>query len=457
MISINSASKQKVLEYIHFSTGICTEADVVSEIMKSPYKRLLKEQYELLFTADYYPGTFSIFDRAKNPSFLFDEKKQTFQEWAFNAVNGEIRQLSKVSRFKEDLSKYGEEKLMDDFLNILFFKDSDNRLFAETIANQEYSDVFRRIILFLLYNNPNYEINTYTDFNNIGKRLIPHVLNKGDYSLKQRLCQSIYSGLIGMDIKDELAATSPLSEEKIIRLKTSELDTEKIDRIYKRLDAVASSSVIDIDSWKSFEKKVVLSDKLVKLCWFTDDFIPTMFEMKFMEELLEYNKNVIITIIPRVQSYSNDASFSDVESMIELPIYTKLKKQYHDGRFKISHYGLDMGTFNGKRLSKECADIMLDCDHVIIAGARSYEMGQGIKKNCFFTGIAICRTYSETVTGICKDDGAIVFLEQLNGEKSFAGFKARSSKRKYCQKHDRWFPVAEFTSLDYLTKRNDNE
>lgn len=404
---------------------------------------------------NYSHGTFLVADRMHKNSFLFDEMQESFEQWVNNAISDEIMRLSKNPDFRNKMTLYGRENLIHDSYSILFFHNEQGMILAELISNQEYSDFFRRILLFLLYGDANYEINTYKDFNNLGYKLIPKVLERGKYSLKQRLCQSIYSGLIGMDIKDELAATSPLSLEKIIRLKTNDSDEDKIDRIFKCLNSVALPAEIDIDSWDSFEKNIVNSASLVKVCWFTDDYIPTMFEMKFIEELLLSNSNIIMTLIPRVQSYSNDATYHDVEELLRLPIYDRLRLLYLNNRFSICHYGMDMGTFNGKRLSRECANIVNECDYIVIAGARSYEMGQGINKHCYFTGIAICRTYSETVTGICKDDGAIVFVEQMAGEKSFTDFKKRAWRRKYCKKHNRWFPVAGFTTREYLENKED--
>lgn len=433
------------------------EPIVIETICKTPYKLLTVKQYKELFTDQYEPGTFYLSERMDNTDFLFDEPQQSFYDWFKGAIGGELKQLKTVPHFFEKLKHYGEDILIEDAYQILFFKTMSGKVFCEVIPNQEYSDIFRRIILFLIYDNPNYEINTYIEFNRIGKKLIPHVLERGKYTLKERLIQSIYSGLIGMDIKDELAATSPLSRNKIIPLKGQENDLEKVSNIFSILNEVAKRDVIDIDSWESFESKVVNCRKKTSLCWFTDDYIPTLFEMKFIEELLSYNFNLHVTIIPRVQAYSNDASWRDVEEFMGLSIFSRLSNYRETGRFQICHGGLSAGTFNGKKLSEECADIMIACDYVVIAGARSYEMGQGINKPTFFTGIAICRTYSETVTGICKDDGGIVFLEQLPGTKSFEGFRNRGRNKKYCAIHDRWFPVASKTAIDYWLNNNAKE
>lgn len=427
------------------------ESIIIDEICKTPYTLLSDNQYAILFTDKYEPGTFYISERIDNPDFLLDEPRQTFYDWFKGAIGGELKQLKTVSGFLDSLIKYGEDILIEDAYQILFFRTATGKRFCDTIPNQEYSDIFRRIILFLIYSDSNHEINTYTKFNELGKKLIPPVLERGTYSLRERLIQSIYSGLIGMDIKDELAATSPLSRSKIIPLKGNECDDDKIDNIFLRLDEVVKRGIIDIDSWPAFEHKVANCKNQISLCWFTDDYIPTLFEMKFMEELLSYNPNLSITIIPRVQSYSNDASWRDVEDLVQLPVFSTLKTYKSEERFRICHSGLAAGTFNGKKLSAECAKIMIESDYVVIAGARSYEMGQGIKKPTFFTGIAICRTYSETVTGICKDDGGIVFLEQLPETKSFDGFRHRGKNKKYCILHDRWFPVASKTAMDYLS------
>ena len=429
------------------------EAYIIEKICMLPYELLDKEQYKTLFTNDYEAGTFYISEREQYVNFLFDEKKQSFYEWFKKAIGGEIKQLQRNSEFSEKLRIFGEEELINVAYQILFFKDKNGKKFYETIPNQEYSDMFRRIILFLIYDDPNYEINTYLNFNRLGKKLIPVVLEKGEYNLRDRLIQSIYSGMIGMDIKDELAATSPLSRNKIIPLSGDESDEEKINLIYMVLDDVVQKGIIDIDSWLDFEEKVVNAKKKTSICWFTDDYIPTLFEMKFMELLLVVNSNLDIYIVPRFQSYSNDASWKDVEEFMQLSVFRRLKEFQNEGRFKISHYGMAAGTFNGKKLSKKCANIMPKSDYVVIAGARSYEMGQGINKTVFFTGIAICRTYSETVTGVCKEDGGIVFLQQLPGTKSFEGFRNRGQCRKFCELHNRWYPVASKTAIDYINEK----
>lgn len=444
---------QKLKRQSVFSgSGDHLEAEVIREIQRTPYPLMTQQQAEALLCADYAPGTFWISERMGQPDFLFDEPQQSFLDWFHSAISGELKQLKRIEHFRLRLEEYGEEALIEDAWCILSFQNEQGRTFAEQIPNQEYSDTFRRIILFLLYEDPNYEINTYTEFNRLGKRLIPAVLEWGQYSLRERMIQSISSGLIGMDIKDELAATSPLSRSKIIPLGGAETDAEKQERVFLALDTAVRRSVFDVDSWDAFEKKVVHSHKACSLCWFTDDYIPTMFEMKFMEELLCANHRVDISIIPRIQSYSNDASWCDVEELLSLPVFSKLAEFQHSGRFRVCRSGMSGGTFHGRKLSQECADIVLSCDYVVIAGARSYEMGQGIKKPVFFTGIAVCRSYSETVTGICKDDGGIVFLEQFPATKSFAGFRDRAFKRKYCPIHDRWFPVASRTAIDYCTE-----
>ena len=436
--------------------GFVSEKAVVDAIMQSPYERLSVESYNKICGSQYKPGTFFVSERMNYQAFLFDEERQTFHQWFDRAIAGEIKRLSKDSSFSEKINKYGEGNLLNDSYEILFFSISSNTKFVDIILNQEYSDVFRRIILFLLYGDANYDIQSYTEFNALGYRLIPKVLERGKYTLKQRLCQSIYSGLIGMDIKDELAATSPLSREKIIPLQTSESFDEKIDRIFNRLDEATQDGRLAIDSWDSFETNIVNSNSVVALSWFTDDYIPTIFEMKFIEELLLNNRNIYLTLIPRVQAYSNDATYKDVEKIMKLPIFKCLRKLNEEQRFTVCHYGMDMGTFDGTRLSKQCADILETSDYIVISGARSYEMGQGLNKNCYFSGVAICRNYSETVTGVCKDDGAIMFVEQKEGEKTFLGFRERFRRRKYCPLHKRWYPVAAFTTLDFMQRRYKN-
>lgn len=423
------------------------EYQVAQKIISTPIDCASDSDIEKLFGENYTPGTFMLSERKLKPAFLFDEPILDYQKWVFHSTKNEIKLLSKLSTMNKSIKEYGEDNLQTDLYHILHFKLKPNSELHDVIANQEYSDIFRRIITYLLMGNIRDTYDTHAEFNALGRIIaIPVVEKTINYNLYQRLIQSIASGLIGMDIKDEIAATSPLSCTGIIPLRPHKTIDDKILFIQKELEKKIKKRLV-INFWNDYCQEIINSKTIINLTWFSDDYIPTIFEMKFLEEQLLYNKNLRITLIPRRSIYGNDASYSNVMDLLEEPIFQNLNHFYLQKRFFVSDKGPDMGTFNGKRISKEVAEILFNSNAVVITGARSYEMAQGVNKNTYFSGIAVCRRYTETVSGISMNSGELIFIRQDPQIHSFYDFKARVSRRKI--EKDQEIPVARMTAWEF--------
>ena len=73
-----------------------------------------------------------------------------------------------------------------------------------------------------------------------------------------------------------------------------------------------------------------------------------------------------------------------------------------------------------------------------------------------YTGIAVCKSYTESITGFCRNSGKLVFLRQDVGEHSFEGFKDRAWRK--IQDDDKIISVAKITAKEYyMEKYNDKK
>lgn len=436
-------TKELLLKKISYKFSMrLDEQQIIEMILSSPYEKIDSATFNSLFCPDYIPGTFYLGERLQKQDYLFDEPS-VFYNWFRYAIKLENNKLKKISTIRNLIEEYGEDNLIKDVFTILFFK-VENFLYCNQITNHEYSDHFRRIILFLLTGDSQFNASIHQEYHDdVVLNTICKVISRSHYNLEGRLIQSIYSGLIGLDYKDDQPSNANAAA---IIMNTNETNMQKVNRIKNELDnRIKKKSSNCINFWLEFSQKVVECSNKIKICWFTDDFIPTLFEMKFIEELMINNKCLHVTLVPRYKAYDNDASYDDVMKFLSLPEFTVLNNMYASQRFCVSKFGPDFATINGRRLAQECAMIMLGCDYLVISGARSYEMNQGLLKHTFFTGIAVCRKYTETVTGISQKTGDFVFIEKLPRLQTFTGFKARS----YLRHSEFGFPVSGMTAHDY--------
>jgi len=443
---------KRILPELQNLTNNEIEDYVIRVVLSSPYCRATEEQIYDIVQKNYYPGLFNMSERIKNPKFLLEESMVSFEDWLYIKIRSEIEQIYKSKNLVERIDTVGIETIVHYCICVLHFKNKKNVCFFDLIINQEYSDIFRRILVLLITGNVFFIFNNNLDFNKLGREVVPQIIQRTNhYSLHERLLQSIASGMIGMDIKEKNISTAPISLESNLKL-----ERKDIGSIINALDAyIHNNSKIGIDCFENYYNEVVLGCNL-NIVWFTDDYIETIFEMKFIEEQMSINKTLNFTIVPRYDSYSNDASYDDVIKMLELDELKELKRYYKIGRFSICRNGMDISTVDFFRMSSELYDIILKSNICVISGARAFEMTQGMKKIVYYTGIAVCKSYTESITGFSRNSGKLVFLRQDVGEHSFEGFKDRAWRQ--IQDDDKIIPVAKITAKEYyMEKYNDKK
>lgn len=420
---------------------------IINEILKMPYRSVDRKKVQKIMGNNYVPGLFWIRDRRANPAFLLEESEIDLDEWIHRKLDVEIDQLYKSEELSEKIKKLGKEKVISHAKNVLMFLDCDNNSLIDKIINQEYSDIFRRILMLILTGNSLYIFNNNEKFNELGKNIVPLILeNTQEYDFRNRLFQSIASGLIGMDIKESNISTAPISLDNNFYIEENNVFemTNLIEGYINDKDKIG------IDCFEQYFEEVI-NGKALKMAWITDDYIETIFELKFIEEQLKYNASITFTLIPRYDSYSNDASYNDIMEMLSLNILTELNKYYANGRFRVCRNGMDISTFDGNRMSEEVYEIIDTADVVVISGARAYEMSQGMNKIVYYTGIAVCKGYTESITGFSKNSGKLIFLRQDKGERSFEDFSRRATRRMETEKGT--IPVAGKTAIEYYYER----
>lgn len=420
---------------------------VIEIVMGTPYDRASLEQIYDIVQSDYYPGLFQISERKEAPAFLLEENKEPFEKWLLQKFSSEIAQLCQSELLASKINNVGIETLTQYCMDILKFKNEKGKLFVDLIVNQEYSDMFRRIIMFLIVGTPFYVYNNHLPFNTSGKKIAPLILNKTErYCLRERLFQSIASGMIGMDIKERNISTAPISLKSNLTL-----EGKSVIEITEGLDKyIHSINKIGIDCFEQYYNEVICGENL-NIAWFTDDYIESIFEMKFIEEQLNFNNTLSFTLIPRYDSYSNDASYKDIFGMLELDELQKLREYYKTKKFNICRNGMDISTVDFYRMSAELYNIIREADICVISGARAFEMTQGLKKVVYYTGIAVCKSYTESITGFSRNSGKLVFLRQGVGERSFKGFRARAWRK--IKDDNEIINVAELTAKEYYMEK----
>ena len=424
------------------------EHEIVEYLLSTPYDVASEEQINEFVSKNYCPGLFYITERKEKPAFLLEENQYSYEEWIFKRFASDLEQIQNNSSLSSLIANIGGTEIIVAYcLQILTFKTHEGLTLEQYIINQEYSDFFRRIIVFLITGNPFYIVNNNFEFNELGKKLVTTILKSTvNYSLEDRLFQSIASGMLGMDIKEKNIHTAPINLDSNLTLKEDHLD----DTI-KQLEAyIHSPHKIGINCFPEFYQEVIQGNHL-SISWFTDDYIETMFELKLIEELLIINGSLKFTIIPRYDSYSNDASYHDILDMLQLHEFARLHTFYEKGRLIICRNGMDISSVDFRRMSSELYAILKETDICVISGARAFEMTQGLKCKTYYTGIAVCKSYTETITGFSKKNGTLIFLKQDPGDRSFFGFKER---------HTRFFVdgtdsihVSTFTAKEYYLKR----
>lgn len=375
-----------------------------------------------LFVEGYTPGTFVIGEIKNNPGFLCARTGIGYEDWVRREVRQDIQAMSKAGVLPESLS--ATSSIEEDLLEILEHELEDGQRFADQITLQEYTDIFRRVILALLYGDPEREINTFGQLNAIGGAIAIALLPQlAGWPLRDLLKVSLAAGLIGLNLKTAAAAVSVIHQQGIIPIYPKETPQRQLATVMSRLTGKVREAMA-IDYWEDYERRVLVPTAGSRLLFFTDDYIETIFDLKLIESQLDYNSNLTVCVIPRARRYGNDASYEDVLTLLEEPVFLRLKSYQASGRMEVCPNGPRLGTVNGRKISRDVADRLKSCDSAVVKGARAYEMLQGIRKPVYF-GFAVCREISEAVTGIDAETGHLVFICQRSSQPTFFGFRER--------------------------------
>lgn len=402
--------------------------------------------FKTFFPENYEPGTFTLYERKNSPSFLSDYE-QNYSIWLRRVVTKELTALAQAGALHYPLSDELVEAVYRQISDILDFKLQNGKRISELIYNQEYCDIIHRIILWLLTGQPNKEVNLFKELNAIGLEVAKAILsNNTDLDLQTLMKWSIASGAIGIDMKGEDAAASPLTSCGIELGKKYRTILDKVDFVNGRLNEISKRG-FEINFWAEFEREIVNSKEPYTLAWFPDDYIETIFDLKFIERLLTENNSVRLYLVPRNGRYVNDASYTDVLDLLNDPLFSILKKYVDNNRLIICKEGPAASCINGKKISKEVAEIICKSNGVLLKGARTYEMMQGLKKTAYFAFIVI-REFSEVVTGLDARTLPLVLIRQSAGDQSFQGFRNRAFNK--CAFSDgRIINVSSKTALNF--------
>ena len=381
-------------------------------------RRAISESH--LVDTDFVPGLFRLSEIHRGARFL--TPPADYDDWLRNVVDEELRLIEASS---PDLLKNTDaQEIMPKVKQILAFQPSTGGTLRELTCYQEYSDILHRIVMTLLTNYPEYEIEFYNELT-AGKAslildVIGHLEEDRSLTLRDWLHFSIAAGLLGIDNKTVNAATSVFDRTVGISLgnESGNRDSE-IHRIARELVRTAQTPC-RIDASDFFfhllETNCVYKLRIVS---FPDDYLESLFLLKFYELLLDRYKMVSIDFIPKSVPCSNDLTYDHVMSLMHA-----FQGLANNPRFQVVANGPKTGGVNILKLSEEVCRRIADAFIVDVRGARNYEMMQGLRKQTFF-GFMVCRDFSVSVSGLVPHDRPLIFIRHLQGEHSFEGFKQR--------------------------------
>jgi hypothetical protein len=319
---------------------------------------------------------------------------------------------------------------------------------CESITNQQVTDIVWRILKALLTGNPYASHHIFWEFNELGHAYAVGILKRdspGDPELAFRL--SIVVGAMGIDIKAQYTAAgpSPLVSTAIIRLSTDG-GKRPLDSVQREIDLRAAEP-FGIDCCDDFHRDVLTKPGPMSLLFFTDDYIETVFDLWAIQTWLGSKHDLEVTIVPKWGQHANDASFDDIVTLLNEPLFDRLNA-LRGIRFYVVSQGPAGSGINAYELSSHILEALASADVVLFKGARSYEMMQGVRKTAYFA-FNVLRSYTETLTGLDATKCPSVILRQEAGVPSFDDFRSRA-QRKHTLSSGRVIGLARMTALEYV-------
>lgn len=276
-----------------------------------------------LCDSKYKPGTFTIGEISEDCKFL--EKPVSFNQWISIAINDEIDLIKKFYPQYYDPSIFKD--LVQKILLILNCKKENCRPLKDNIYYQEYPDILRRLILALTIKKPDQELDIYPFLKQDRLKFIISVINyleQQNYKLTDWLHFSIAAGMLGIDEKSVHAATSIIDTHMAIRLPSAtNFSDEDIMRVSKEIVSIARSKC-RIDATRHFfhtlDRNQLSDFNMISL---PDDYLETIFLLKYYEKLLKKYSKLTIVCIPKSKICGNDATYNDIQDLMENFPYLK--------------------------------------------------------------------------------------------------------------------------------------
>lgn len=420
---------------------------VARAVVASPYQTVDRSEIARLFPKDFVPGTFLVSERKDAPDFLYDDTEPDYRQWLSGMIRSHLAALdsSLPSRsafpffFAHELEKAVED-VFDHHLN-------GGKRICELITNQQATDITWRYVNVVCRGDPYAPNKAMEAFNRIGRRYALELLRRMRPKEPELAIQlSVIAGAIGVDLKTRYVACGPsrVVSDGVIAL-GDEMNPHSVETIESELESRLRRRFA-IDDVIPFLEDVYCMPRVVRAVLFTDDLIETIFDLYWVQRLLETDDNLNVFLVPRWGEYANDASFADILSLLSEPLFEHLKS-LKGIRLHVVPHGPAGSAVNPFEFSTEVARVVDSADCLLFKGARAYEMLQGIKKLAYF-GFNVLRSYSESLTGLNAKSCPSVFIRQLPGIPTFCDFKARAYRKKAFS-GGRVVGVARMTAVEY--------
>jgi uncharacterized protein with ATP-grasp and redox domains len=380
----------------------------------------------------YRAGTFTLGQIDKSKHYLL--KEVHLDQIVRDFVDFEWGILKADAFIGGQLAESDKERVIDDILRTLRFAPKDYRPLQDEVYFQEYSDIFRRILLTFVVNDPDREVNENPQLTTNARLFAFEIIRAIDQqspTLKHWLEYSVIGGILGLDTKPNHAATSEVLKESGILIPQDVLDGKGVDMRKAAKDVVRQMDekrklpreVDDIESYFTFLASARQKGAAHIVC-FTDDYIETILLLRFYLELLTAYPGLTVTLVPRSIRCGNDATARDIPDLKE-SVMRDLGKgnlQAVAGRILVSDRGPKIGGVHLEKLAPQVIELVQNATFLDVRGARNYEMMQRIKQRTFF-GFMVARSTSEILTGLTARANPFFFKYQEPGTCSFKEIK----------------------------------
>lgn len=428
------------------------QGEVFARLITSPPSNAASaELLSQLLRVDYVPGTFILAERKHTPAFLRGEDNPGYEPWIESIVRSDIVAINHANTSLETLHEQEADILVAGVLAALNLP-LEGGLLCERITNQETDYSVWRILMAFLFSDCSITLPTHGQFNNLGKNVIlPLLADFQQLSVGEQWCLIMDSGLIGLDIKDLFPGTRTSKgwSQHVIQLGGYEApsSSESVkQQLWSRLD-----SRMAIDYREMFASEFLQPGEQKNLLWFTDDYIETIFDLSFISALLNVNQYLRITVVPRNGYFGNDASYQDISTLLADPRFFSSASFISAGRLIVHPEGPAMNGFDARKISTSLAQSLLDCDAVVMKGARMFEMAQGLGRPIYFAN-TVTNSFSEALSGLDSSMAERMLLRQDPGVPSFADFRAKAYRYTRLRS-GRIVGVARMTSIEYTEAR----